>query len=132
MNNMLDRDMLEATRLTKAGRLGEATALLQRLLGGGRAPAAKARAESPTGREASTVWGNGERMNQRPSPAGPTHARDIGAQGFGPAQAGLGKGVSGGLHFDIREFAVVKVQFDRALQHGVWANGAHAQLAVAF
>jgi poly(hydroxyalkanoate) depolymerase family esterase len=98
MNNMLDRDMLEATRLTKAGRLGEATALLQRLLGGGRAPAAKARAESPTGREASTVWGNGERMNQRPSPAGPTHARDIGAQGFGPAQAGFGKGVSGGLH----------------------------------
>ena len=45
---------------------------------------------------------------------------------------GIRKAVSGGLHFDIRQFAVVKVQFDHALQHGEWANGAHAQLAFAF
>jgi hypothetical protein len=45
---------------------------------------------------------------------------------------GVRKAVSGGLHFDVHHFAVIKVQFDRALQNGVWANGAHAQLAVAF
>ena len=33
-------DMQEATRLTSAGRLGEATALLRRMLGGTQAPAA--------------------------------------------------------------------------------------------
>jgi poly(hydroxyalkanoate) depolymerase family esterase len=49
MNDMLDGDMLEATRLTKAGRLNEATGLLQRILGGGRAPAAKAATESSSG-----------------------------------------------------------------------------------
>src|SRR5690349_402072 len=37
---MLNQDMIrEATRLTRAGRLGEATALLQRMLRGGSAPA---------------------------------------------------------------------------------------------
>jgi hypothetical protein len=46
--------------------------------------------------------------------------------------SGIRKVMSGGLHFDIRQFAVAKVQFDHALQHGVWANGAHAQLAFAF
>jgi poly(hydroxyalkanoate) depolymerase family esterase len=50
MNDMPDREMLEATRLTKAGRLGEATALLQRILGGGRAPATEAGAEPSSGR----------------------------------------------------------------------------------
>jgi poly(hydroxyalkanoate) depolymerase family esterase len=40
--NELHPDMLEATRLTRAGRLGEATALLQRTLRGGTAPAAAA------------------------------------------------------------------------------------------
>jgi hypothetical protein len=45
---------------------------------------------------------------------------------------GIRKAVSGGLHVQIHQFAVVKVQFDRALQYGVWASGAHAQLAVAF
>jgi hypothetical protein len=45
---------------------------------------------------------------------------------------GIRKAISGGLRFDIREFAVLKVQFDHALQDGVWASGAHAQLAFAF
>ena len=38
MNNPLARDMIEATRLTQAGRLNEATALLQKLLRGERFP----------------------------------------------------------------------------------------------
>jgi poly(hydroxyalkanoate) depolymerase family esterase len=38
MNERLHRDMLEATRLTRAGRLADATALLQRVLRGERAP----------------------------------------------------------------------------------------------
>jgi poly(hydroxyalkanoate) depolymerase family esterase len=50
MNDMPDRDMLEATRLTKAGRLGEATALLQSILGGRRATAATAGTEPSSGR----------------------------------------------------------------------------------
>lgn len=45
---------------------------------------------------------------------------------------GVRKAVSVGLNYGIGVFAVVKVQFDRALQFGVWANGAHAQLAIAF
>jgi len=49
------------------------------------------------------------------------------AVAFGPRKA-----VSGGVRVDIRQFAVVKVQFDRALLHDVWASGVHAQLAFAF
>ena len=45
---------------------------------------------------------------------------------------GIRKAISGGLHIGVHQFAVVKVQFDRALQHQVWASGAHVQLAVAF
>jgi hypothetical protein len=41
MNDRLQRDMLEATSLTRAGRLTEATSLLQRLLRGERAPKAQ-------------------------------------------------------------------------------------------
>src|SRR5262245_17017251 len=39
MNETLSTDLAEATRLTRAGRLIEATALIQRLLHGGSAPA---------------------------------------------------------------------------------------------
>jgi hypothetical protein len=45
---------------------------------------------------------------------------------------GIRKAISGGVHFDLGVFAVIKVQYDRAQQYGVWANGGHAQLAVAF
>ena len=38
MNDGLHPDMLEATRLTRAGRITEATALLQRVLRGGTVP----------------------------------------------------------------------------------------------
>lgn len=40
MNKRFENDMIEATRLTRAGQLGEATALLQRLLGSASAPKA--------------------------------------------------------------------------------------------
>jgi len=55
MNDRLQRGMFEATRLTRAGRLTEATSLLQRLLRGERAPqttvaAASDTAEAPAGR----------------------------------------------------------------------------------
>jgi hypothetical protein len=45
---------------------------------------------------------------------------------------GLRKAASAGVHYGIGNFAVLKVQYDRALQYGEWANGAHAQLAFAF
>jgi hypothetical protein len=45
---------------------------------------------------------------------------------------GLRKVVSGGVRVDLRQFAAIKVQVDHALQNGVWASGAHAQLAFAF
>nr|MBA4115416.1 esterase [Rubrobacter sp.] len=40
MNNQMQDHMAEATRLTREGRLNEATALIQRALGGIPAPAA--------------------------------------------------------------------------------------------
>ena len=46
--------------------------------------------------------------------------------------AGVRKAFSAGVHYSLGAFAVIKVQYDRAQQFGVWANGAHAQLAVAF
>jgi poly(hydroxyalkanoate) depolymerase family esterase len=46
MNDMMYRDMLEATRLTRAGQLAEATALLQRAL---RSERARKSVSSPTG-----------------------------------------------------------------------------------
>ena len=54
MNDNLHRDMIEATRLTRAGRLREATAVLQRALPGGTAPGTQHRsrgdsADAPEG-----------------------------------------------------------------------------------
>ncbi len=55
MNDNLQRDMIEATRLTRAGRVREATAVLQRSLRGGTAPGTRYRsrgdsADAPEGR----------------------------------------------------------------------------------
>ena len=55
MNDDRQRDMIEATRLTRAGRLREATAVLQRALRGGTAPGTRYRsrgdgADAPEGR----------------------------------------------------------------------------------
>jgi hypothetical protein len=45
---------------------------------------------------------------------------------------GVRKAVSVGVRFDLTQLVVFKVQYDHAQQFGVWANGAHAQLAIAF
>ena len=55
MNSQLRPDMIEATRLIQAGRLGEATALLQQLLGGEVANPAGYRGETPPPRQATTI-----------------------------------------------------------------------------
>ena len=59
MNDGLHPDMLEATRLTRAGRLTEATALLQRVLRSGTAPDT---ASGPTGETAHAPAGRGSRI----------------------------------------------------------------------
>jgi hypothetical protein len=57
MTHALHSDMIEATRLTGAGRLVEATALLQRTLQGKAAPSSTSR---PTGGEHPTIDGVAE------------------------------------------------------------------------
>jgi poly(hydroxyalkanoate) depolymerase family esterase len=59
MNDGLHPDMLEATRLTRAGRLTEATALLQRVLGSGTVPDP---ASGPTGGTAHAPAGRASRI----------------------------------------------------------------------
>ena len=59
MNDGLQSDMLEATRLTRAGRLTEATALLQRVLRGGTVPDT---ASGPTGDAGHALAGGGGRI----------------------------------------------------------------------
>ena len=59
MNDGLHADMLEATRLTRAGRLTEATALLQRALRSGTVPDT---AYGPTGEAADAPAGRVARI----------------------------------------------------------------------
>jgi poly(hydroxyalkanoate) depolymerase family esterase len=59
MNDALHADILEATRLTRAGSLSEATALLQRALRGGTQPDP---ASGPTSEAAHAPAGRGSRM----------------------------------------------------------------------
>jgi poly(hydroxyalkanoate) depolymerase family esterase len=59
MNDGLHPDMLEATRLTRAGRLTEATALLQRVLGSGTVPDPES---GPTGGTADAPARHGSRI----------------------------------------------------------------------
>ena len=59
MNDILHADMLEATRLTRAGRLTEATALLQRVLRGGTVPDT---GSAPSGEAAHAPAGRGSRI----------------------------------------------------------------------
>ena len=75
MNDVLNPNkMLEVTRLTRAGRLTEATALLQRILRGETAPDIKfgtAGDIAPSGREPSTIDGEAitiEEVDRPPSP----------------------------------------------------------------
>ena len=83
---MLNQDTLrEATRLTRSGQLAEATALLQRMLGGESAPEATTRATghtAPRGREPLTIDVTPNSVEERPStsratsPATPTGQTD--------------------------------------------------------
>lgn len=79
----LHPDMLEATRLTRAGRLTEAMALLQRVLGGARPPGAASGEGAPGGRAPRVIDATAETIEvtgPRPSfPAG---------QASGPAAGG--------------------------------------------
>ncbi|MGD0109631.1 MAG: PHB depolymerase family esterase [Rhodopila sp.] len=83
MKHILPDDMLEATRLTIAGRLGEATAVLQRLLNGQEAPAGSS---TPAGRHPTTIDGVAEAVGTATArlamPAAPMPAAGI---GFPPA-----------------------------------------------
>jgi hypothetical protein len=71
MNDVLNPDvMLEATRLTHAGRLAEATTLLQRMLRGETAPAFGSIANNiaPTGREPPIIDAKAETIEQTDAP----------------------------------------------------------------
>nr|WP_294506180.1 PHB depolymerase family esterase [uncultured Rhodopila sp.] len=76
MNKILPPEMLEAARLTKAGQLKEATAVLQRLLNGHAAPA-------PDTGEAAGILSRAGDWLKRHLPGEPPPAPDV-----GPSQAG--------------------------------------------
>lgn len=101
--------MLEATRLTGAGRLHEATALIQRSLGGGSAPAERHKPIEPKAVEPRTIDLVAERISAKPageraqaqaaaSPGGlttvlPERVRDVVGtivRGLAPVMKGLG------------------------------------------
>jgi poly(hydroxyalkanoate) depolymerase family esterase len=75
MSDMLDLDkMVEATRLTRAGQLSEATALLQRMLRGETVPyltsgAAGAIAHAPAGREPPIIHANASAIEEMNPPS---------------------------------------------------------------
>ena len=66
MKHILPRGLLEATRLTTAGRLTDATAALQRMLGGRAAPDS---ADAQTGRGPATIDGTAETVETAAKPA---------------------------------------------------------------
>src|SRR5918994_5802396 len=94
MNDGLQSEMLEATRLTRAGRLTEATALLQRVLRGATVPDTAA---GPTGDAGHALAGGGGRIidltpdtvelatPQQSPPAGQASATGVGSR---PAASG--------------------------------------------
>ncbi len=95
MNNMLYRGMLKATRLTRAGQLGQATALVQRVLRGQTAPdpgggATVDSAGAPPGDPSGIINVTPDvieaRDHQRSSTAG---------QAFGTAPRSPGRGLTG-------------------------------------
>ncbi|HET6520748.1 MAG TPA: PHB depolymerase family esterase [Geminicoccaceae bacterium] len=93
MNDGTHPDLLEATRLTRAGRLAEATSLLQRLLGGAAAPDAMSgtatgdTADAPAARFPRTIDVTPDTVevtDPRPSPrAGQAFGTGIGPQPVG-------------------------------------------------
>ena len=71
MNHALPPGLLEATRLTRAGRLTEATAALQRMLAGRAASDTPARDGPPTIDGVADVVGETLAPDAKPAPAGP-------------------------------------------------------------
>ena len=98
MTNMLHREMLEATRLTRAGRLTEATVLLQRVLQGHDSRAADASQSRSSGNllSLSDSATDSAPTNDQPS-AGYLHA-NIGPEVGGAKGANVRKDASAGLH----------------------------------
>jgi poly(hydroxyalkanoate) depolymerase family esterase len=104
MTDILNADLLEATRLTNAGRLTEATAALRRMLGGGHAargvlPAAETSAARCTPPTLDGVAEPAGMAQAKPAPQpGPAAVPGAGAGRlpFGPA-AGVGPAVSEAL-----------------------------------
>src|SRR5258708_14594497 len=93
MNDRMHREMLEATRLTRAGRLSDATALLQRLLRSGRAPdttfaAANDATEVPAGRASRVIDLVPEtiEITDRPSSSGAPQPSGAERSGTGTAE----------------------------------------------
>jgi poly(hydroxyalkanoate) depolymerase family esterase len=98
MNDVLHADMLEATRLTRAGRLTEATALLQRALRGGTVPgtgsAPSGEAEYAPAARASRIIDlrpDTIQLTDRQPPPRTMHARNTSASGR-PAGLTLAEG----------------------------------------
>jgi poly(hydroxyalkanoate) depolymerase family esterase len=91
MNNTFHRDMLEATRLTRGGRLADATALLQRALRGASAPADTASSTAadtgaPTGRGSCVIDLVPDSVEVAEPP--PPHARSAFGANDGTPRAG--------------------------------------------
>lgn len=82
MKNILPSDLLEATRLTKAGRLTEANAILQRMLGGQVAPGGT---NSQARRGPPTIDGVVEGAGAAKAKAGPLSTAGAGKLPFGIA-----------------------------------------------
>jgi poly(hydroxyalkanoate) depolymerase family esterase len=89
MNGRPHRDMIEATRLTRAGRLAEATALLQRLLRGQPAPdtASGNATNAPDGRAPRTIDVVPETVEAAGDPPPARAGRQASASGAGTAGA---------------------------------------------
>jgi len=104
MSDSMHREMLEATRLTRAGRLTDATALLQRLLRGGRAPdtnfaAANDTTDVPAGRASRVIDLVPEtvEITHRPSSSGAPQPSGAESSGAGTAERTAGPRIAEAL-----------------------------------
>jgi poly(hydroxyalkanoate) depolymerase family esterase len=112
MNDMLDpRKLVEATRLTRAGRLTEATALLQRMFRGETAPDIGTAADiAPTGRKPSIIDAKATaEATDRPRSDAATSPRPHLLRGLGNLLRGVGRRGSGLELHGLKQRAPVSV-----------------------